>query len=265
MKKILVPTDFSENAANALRYAAFLANQFGSQITLLHTYKVYNTTGSFVSVESFIKEDASRDMLVVMKDIEGLLEHGATIESKIVKGSAVDTICEVAEKQDFDLIIMGTQGASGLAEIFIGSTTNGVLKNTGVPVLAIPADFAFRPIKNVVLAVDEEEDFDPELLQPLVQIVRSQNAMLRVYHKDVHNDGPNTAVDALLEGLERSYHYELDTDNINLSITKFVEEIHADMLCMIRRRRSFLESVFHESVTTKAVFNSPIPLLILQE
>ncbi|MBK7870650.1 MAG: universal stress protein [Saprospiraceae bacterium] len=265
MKKILVPTDFSDHANNALAYAVNLANAFGSTITLLHTYQVYNKAGSFISVESFMKEDAAKAMLETMKKTEALLKNNAQLESKIIKGDTVDIIMDLAQHHLYDLIVMGTQGASGLEEVFIGSTANSVIKNVYIPVLAVPADFAFRPIQTIVLAVDEEEDFSDSMLSSLVQIAESQAAMLRVYHKDVANDGLNAAVDKYLKDVERTYHYELDTDNINESINAFIVEYNADMLCMIRRRRSFLAEVFHESITTKEVFNSPVPLLILQE
>ncbi len=264
MKKLLVPTDFSATANNALEYAIALANIFGSEITLLHTYRVYSSTGSFISVESFIQEDAANELLKIVRWAEPQLKNNATIVRKIIKGDTVDIVMDLTAHADYDLIIMGTKGTSGLAEIFIGSTTNSVIKNVALPVLAVPSGFAFHSIQNIVLAVDEKEVFNAELLSPVIQIAQNYNAMLRVYHKDVANDGLNAAVDQYLEGLERTYHYELDTDNINESINHFVAEYHADLLCMIRRQRSFLEEIFHDSVTTREVFSSPVPLLVLQ-
>ncbi|MDX1942004.1 MAG: universal stress protein [Saprospiraceae bacterium] len=265
MKKILVPTDFSECANNALAYAVDIANTFGSTITLLHTYQVYSKAGSFISVESFMKEDATNAMLELTKNTGALLKNNAQLESKIIEGDTIDIVMDLAQHYMYDLIVMGTQGASGLEEVFIGSTANNIIKNIHVPVLVVPAGFAFRPIQTIVLAVDEEEDFSDLMFFPLVQIAQSQAAMLRIYHKDVANDGLNAAVDKYLKDIERTYHYELDADNINESINAFIAEYNADLLCMIRRRRGILGEVFHESITAKEVFNSPVPLLVLQE
>lgn len=265
MKKILVPTDFSKNAEPALTAAIDIANQFGSEITLLHAYQVYNTAGSFTSVESYMKEDAAKDLLAIIEVVEAQLKNGASIISRITKGDTISTIASIAERDASNLIVMGTQGASGLEEVFIGSTTNGVLKQTNVPVLAIPAGFTWQPIKTIVLAVDEEEEFSSDVLMPLVKIATQNKSMIRIYHKDTANDGLNTAIDAYLETLERTYHYELDSDNLNDSLNEFVKEYNADLLCMIRRQRSFLERIFHESATSKEVFNSPVPLLVLHE
>ncbi len=265
MKKILFPTDFSKNAENALHYVVELANRFGSEITLLHTYRVYSATGSFVSVEKHIKEDAADNMLELMNKVEPKLKNGASLVSKIVKGDIVSMIASVSEDGDYDLIVMGTQGASGLEEVFIGSTTNGVMKRTDVPVLAIPSGFAYRPIETIALAIDEEEDFGVEVLNPVLDLAKNYSAMVRVYHKDDNQDGLNTTIDAYLEDVERTYHYDLAIDDLNGSLSDFVQEQNADMLCMIRHKRGFLEGIFHESATTKKVFNSKVPLLVLQD
>lgn len=267
MKRILVPTDFSKNADNALSYALAIANAFGSEITLLHLYKVYSTSGMFVSVESYMKEDAAAHMLEKVRRIEAHLEGEARIVTKIVRGDAVRMITDIADKSAYDLIIMGTQGASGLEEIFVGSTTNGVLKNTRRPVLAIPHNFKFRNIRKIVLAIDEGTVSHAGVLMPLVKLARRFSASVQVYHKDTgaKDPGMDSSVDMFLDDVEHSFHYELDTDRINKSINDFVADTGADMLCMIRRQRGFLKEIFHVSSTSKEVFDSPVPLLVLHD
>lgn len=267
MKKILAPTDFSNNARQALPYVVAIANLFGSEITLVHTYRVYSTTGMFVSVESYMREDARADMLKLVREIERQLENGARVRTKIVRGDAIPVITDIAEKENFDLIVMGTQGASGLKEIFLGSTTHGVSRQTGTPVLAIPAGFIYRPIEKVVLAIDEEGIPYAKVIAPLVNLCKALEARIAVYHKDTGDGGRgiDPSVDIFLEGVDYSLHYELDTDNINDSINNFVLDYQADLLCMIRRKLSFLEKIFHTSHTSKEVFDSPTPLLILHD
>lgn len=267
MKKLLVPTDFSENARQSLPYAIAIANLFGSEITLVHTYRVYSTTGMFISVESYLKEDAAREMLQLIREIERQLTNGAHIDPRIIRGDTIPVITNIAEKEGFDLIIMGTQGASGLKEIFLGSITHGVSRQTKVPLLAIPAGFAYRPFQKIVLAVDEEGIPFARLITPLLKLAQALEARIAVYHKDTgdHDHGIDPSVEIFLEGIDYSLHYELDTDNINQSINAFVIDYQADLLCMIRRELGFLEKVFHTSHTAKEVFNSPVPLLILHD
>ncbi len=266
MKKILVPTDFSTNATNAVQYAVEIARLLSAEITLLHTYKVYSTTGMFISVESYLKKDTARQMLELYEMVEAQLGK-ENVDSKIVKGDTISVIANIANHQDFDLIIMGTQGASGLAEVFSGTNTNGVMKRSHKPVLAIPENFKFQPIREIVLAVDQQGISFSKILKPLVTIAHQADAKVRIFHKDSGEPEPgiDPSVEMFLETVEHSFHYELDTENLNESINQFVLDYKADMLCMVRRQRSFIENIFHVSATAKEVFDCPVPLLVLQD
>ena len=115
MKKILVPTDFSANAMNALRYAIELARTFESKITLIHTYEVIKRTDMLVSMEEVIQKDIDRETRALKKKIpEDLLA-----DIVVKKGEAVGIISDLAEYGSFDLIVMGTKGASGLRKVLM--------------------------------------------------------------------------------------------------------------------------------------------------
>lgn len=265
MKRMLFPTDFSKTAQNALPFAIDLANRFGSQLTLLHAYQIHTTASTFIDMEPYILEDAQQDMNRWIQQIQAELENGATVESIILQSTITDAIKSVTKEQGFDFIIMGTEGANNMVEALIGTHTNSVLKNTTLPVLVIPAGVPLRPFQTIVLAVDEIESFQLETLKPFVNIAQNYASMVRVYHKDEANDGLNTAIDAYLEGIDRSYHYELDTDNLIESLHEFVQEYDANLLCMIRRQRTFLENVFHDSATSQEAFATKVPLLLLHD
>ncbi len=267
MKKLLVPTDFSQNAACALDYAIDIANRFGSHITVINSYHLASTATVMVSVESIMKEDAEAEMAALVEQMRPQLKAGAGIEGKVVRGDAVGCISRTAESGQFDLIIMGTQGASGLKEIFSGSTANGVIKNSGVPVLAIPAGFTFKPFETIIFAVDESGLASPAPMATLLQLAKSYGAKVRVYHKDTGEDdkGIDPTIDMFLESVEHSFHYELENERMHQSLADFAEDYHADLLCMIRRKRSFLERIFHQSATKREVFQIRIPMLVLQD
>ena len=99
MKQILVPTDFSKPAHRAIEYAIDFANHFGSRITLLHTYKVYSTAGMLVSVEGHIREQASRDLLDLAREVEPRLQNGARLDTKLLYGDAVPSISRLADRE----------------------------------------------------------------------------------------------------------------------------------------------------------------------
>lgn len=267
MSHILFPTDFSANARNALNFAVEIANALGAQLTLLHTYKVFSTAGMFKSVESYLEEDAARDMLTLVSEIEARLQNDAHLNTRIMKGEAVKTIVGLAEAHEYDLIIMGTQGASGLDEIFSGSTTNGVMSKTEIPVLAIPNEARFSEISKVVLALDQEKLSGFTTIQPLVKLARALHAKVLVFHQDTGEEdrGIDPAIGKYLESVDHSFTYELEEDHIHFSINDFVEDVGAGILCMIRRKRNFLDRVFHVSATKREAFHCEVPLLVLHD
>ena len=268
MKKFLIPTDFSANAEGALHYAIELANTIGNiELTLFHAYEVHSNAGMFVSVSDFMKKDAVDQVLDAIRKAEPKLSNSVTLDSQILRGDTVDLITDFAERNHYDLIVMGTQGASGLKEVFFGSTTNAVLTKSGLPVLAVPEGYTFVPVQEVVLAIDEEGFTDQRDIAPLEAVVKAFDIPVRVFHQSeaFAKDGIDPEIDGILEGIEHSFHYQLEKDNINDSINSFVAETGAQLLVMVRRQRGFLEEVFHVSVTTKEVFNTPVPLLVLRE
>lgn len=267
MKKILVPTDFSKHADDALAFAIGIANRFGSQITLFHTFKVRRTAAMLVSLDRYVKGDADEELAACLEKNKAQLMNGATIEGQVVKADAVEAIANKADQQGYDLIVMGTQGASGLAEVFMGSTTNGVIRQCKTPVLAIPEGCQFRPFRSIVLAMDSKEIQSDGLLKTLVSLVKVYDARLSVYHKVEGTDdqGVDAVLSYWLEGIEYAHHFDFSSENVNESISSFMDEYEGDLLCMIRHKRGFLASLFHHSVTRKEAFTTTLPLLILQD
>lgn len=264
MKKILVPTDFSENALNALEYALAIASVTGSHVTVLHTYTVPRPTGSMASLADILKEDAEKEMSQFL----GQLPDGVDVDGKILRGDAVDTISSYAEQSGYDLVVMGTQGASGLKEVFIGSVTGGVMKKTLVAVLAIPAGYRFDGIKKIIFSVDNSKLSEAAVVSPLKALAAYCSSEIMVFHREDESDNNAGLVQTIgwIEDVPHSVTVSFDTDDVNESINAFAKENNADMLCLVRRHQgvlSFFERLFRGSVTESQVFHSDIPLLIL--
>jgi len=267
MKRILVPTDFSSNAQNAAVFAINLANYFGSKVCFLHTYQIYSTAGMLVSVESYMQRDSEELMEKEMALFESQLRNGAQLESKVIKGDAISLIQSIADKGAYDMIVMGTQGSSSSKEIFLGSVTNGILKKVKTPVLAIPSDYTYKDFSKIVLTVDAEPIAEDKIIEPLLSLAAPNDAKIEVLHYS--GNGQRKEIDdtiaKALNGSKFAFHYDGNGQSLNESIDQFVEKENADLLCMIRRKRGFWESLFHYSQTSREALHSPIPLLILQE
>lgn len=267
MRKILVPTDFSKAADKALDWAIALANQYGSTICLLHIYQVPTPAGYLRSVEEPIRESAEKDMASRLQYTSGKLGSGGVVETKIHKGYTVPFITDIAERNDFDLIVMGMKGVSALREVFLGSMAKGVLQSTKVPLLVVPLEGAIQPIKKIVFAVDDEGISSHKVVWPLTKIAKANQANIIVYHSDrgEKDSGIDPTIDLFLEGIESTYHIEVEEGKVHDSISHFVQANKADMLCLIRRDKGFFARIFQPSTTRKEIFNCELPLLILHE
>lgn len=267
MFKIFVPTDFSANANNALNYAIEIANMARGSITLYHVYNVPSATGSFISLEGYIKRDAEREMANLIDHAQKRLSEGAQIEGKVTTGSVTRLVCDRAERGNYQLIVMGTQGVSGLKGIFIGSVAAGVMNRTALPVMAIPKDVRFKPLSKIVLAMDDNPISDDKILEPLYNLTELFNSELIVFHLKERE-----AVTAENESINQLFpmhtYFEKTFDaqkKINEMIDEFAFDSEADALCLIRRKRGALHELFNTSVTKKEMHYASIPILILHD
>lgn len=266
MRNILVPIDFSENARNALAYAIDLAGRFQSDIFLLHAYRVPTKTGVFASFEDQVLEEVKPEMKEWESWTRERLGEGSSVTSFLVRDDVEHAVASVAGRQAIDLIVMGTQGASGIREVFLGSNTSAVLNFAALPLLAVPEGCKNCPLKTIVFAVDDLDIPFAESLQPLIKLARGVKARILVYHLEKDEDtGVDPALEALLEGIDHSFHFEPGGGDVNERINQFVGQYKGDLLVMLRRKKGFFQRLFQGSVTAREVFNSPVPLLVLIE
>jgi nucleotide-binding universal stress UspA family protein len=153
VRKILVPVDFSECSGAAVDYAAFLAESFGAQITLLHAWQPPADLGPFLGQVAIRDPDSGKDRTLAefvesqsRRALDGLLERvkakGVDVEGRLEAGAARKGIIDVSESEGFDLIVMGTHGRTGLAHAVMGSVAEWVVRHAKVPVLTVRADEA---------------------------------------------------------------------------------------------------------------------------
>lgn len=268
MIKILVPTDFSANAENAVNFAIAIANNKGGYIQLYHTYHVPSTTGSFLSVERFITKDAKEAMSKLVKKVESKIEPGVIVDYSIVNDTVVTAICNKAKKDNYDLIVMGTQGESGLKGKIFGSNTAAILNKTQVPLLAIPANADSQKMENIVLAVDDNVISSKEVVGILNYIKNSGDSKLSVFHLEKEAEKE--------KGIHSSVKQFVDYDtlettkfengqNVNEAIDEYTERSKTNLLCMIKRERSLWSVLLNPSATRSEVGHSSIPLLVLHD
>lgn len=267
MKRILVPTDFSENAKLALKHAIDIAYRFGSSITILHAFQTTTVTGSFGNIDRVVKNDREEELTELINEVKPLLGDKAHIEGIVKKGPSIDMICQTAEKLKVNMIVMGTTGADGMKKMFLGSTASNVILETSKPVLAIPKEFKEFKISSIVLASDNKKIENLAILKPLLELATNFGAILNLLTvMDPENPQPQTdnSLQEYLKksGFESGYH-KVNSKDVVKGILEFIDQENAEMLCLIHHNRGLFKSIFHSSVAEKIAFSSKVPLLVL--
>jgi nucleotide-binding universal stress UspA family protein len=166
---------------------------------------------------------------------------------------------------DIDLIVMGSKGTSGLTRFIFGSVAATALETSVVPVLIIPPGYAFCPFQNIILSIDQKA-LAGQVLDPLGQLALHYGARVTLLHvRTEARKQPSTATIRSLEGIDTSFAEVRASKSIGESIGRFVQQEGCDILCMVRRERSFFERVFRKSITRVQAFRNEVPLLVLPE
>lgn len=264
MNKILVPVDFSETSANALSYAIQLFGPSSLEISVLHSYDTRSSAALLMkNIDGVLEKDAKNKMNELIQAVQEKYPD-ANLKPKIIKRPTVSAIASLGDSGDFDFIVMGTKGASGLKEVFMGSVAGGVISKTSAPVIVVPANYSFRSLDEIVFAIGNDS-FSNSTVAPLKHIVNKHQSKVKVLHiADKKTTGLDVPLGHIAD-LNPSIDYAFGTGDTNKDLNDYLMKDFAGLLCMIRVKKGFMERLLDESVTLKQTFNSPVPLLILHE
>jgi nucleotide-binding universal stress UspA family protein len=274
ISKILIPTDFSTVANNALQYAIQLAKKTNASIHLLHVNNIPIMDASFpnevyqtytAEIEDFAKNS--------FENLENLYLNKSNLQfdKHTAYGFVNDEIQEFANNNNIDLIVLGTTGASGIQEILIGSNAASVVAKAEIPVLVIPPTSTFADIKKIVYASDFNEPEFPSVSR-LAFFANLYEAEVNVLHiksfADNLFDAEHNFFSRNKENVEvnRWKIVKLpEGESIIDSINNFVETEHPNLIVMAKHNRSFFDRLFHRSLSKQMAYHTKIPLLVLNK
>lgn len=274
MKKILVPTDRSDNANHALNYALNLFKEEEIEFVLFQSFDIPVYTADMpVPINVVGTEEIER---ILQEDIKKLEEDNSeskfTFSTRVEQGSLSLNIEGLVEEMGIDLVVMGTKGASGLAAAVIGSNTADVIQAATCPVLAVPESADVSALPNQILfATDNKGLSSADVISPLVHI--SKKIGSHIHLMNVLDEGKMTSVDEavaglnldhLLEEVEHTFHFENSNDKAH-AIEEYLNEHNIDMLAVIPRKNNFFDAIFHRSVTRKLTLHTKVPLLAMHD
>jgi nucleotide-binding universal stress UspA family protein len=271
MKKILVPCDFSDSAVQAFIFAFQIAQQSKGEIILLHVIEIPVLRGTIQVPALYFEESFLNDMNVSaekkFEELKSKWTNGAiNVRSMVEHGPITKTIIRIAEENSVDLIVMGTQGATGIKEFLVGSNTEKVVRFSPLPVLAIRKSLELSDIKNIVFPTT----LDPNQNKLLIHIKELQNFFSAKLHLLLVNTPHNMKRTVDEKDMMEAYARDFDLQNYTINtrndfyesdaIINFTIEIKADMIAMGTHSRKGLAHLFSGSVAEEVVNRMDCPI-----
>jgi nucleotide-binding universal stress UspA family protein len=274
-KKILLPTDFSDNAWNAIIYALKLYANETCDFYLLNSIKIKGSTMSNFSskLSNTIRKSALKDMLNLKQMIERVNANANhNFEILVSNADLKDAIETAIKKHTIQMIIMGTKGASGAKEFFFGSNTVNVINKVRLcPILTIPDQFDFVEPKKIAFSTDFNRLYKEEELAPLKEVTDLYNSEINIVHlnNEEHLNEVQEYNSKVLENDLKDYnHHFFWIPNYGKKandINDFIKEQNINMLAMVNYKHSFIEKITKEPVIKTIGFHPFIPFLVIPE
>jgi nucleotide-binding universal stress UspA family protein len=296
LKKILLPTDFSRCAEQALAHTVFLAEKYNAEIHLLHVLTLFEDQPILVNDEIAETEEMIRKLEdVVEKQLNKVVNYHdsddlAIITTKKRGMSAAPVILEYASDEDIDLIVMGTHGRRGLGHLLLGSATEEVVRMAKCPVFSVRESEKPKSLEaiNKVLVPVDFSDHSKSALAYASEIASSYRAQLQLLHiieETTHPayslSGKSSKID-LVPGIEEDYRKKIrqmiqetgiplegteiiiNSGQAALEIIKFADENLSDLIVIATHGLTGIERFLLGSVTEKVVRMAPCPVFTIK-
>ncbi len=275
MKTIVIPTDFSSVATNAMYYGVDLAKSIKGSVSLLHVYNIpisySDVPVALVSVEE-LRKAAEEKLDAVKKEIDQYTWGSVKIYTEARLGNIVDEMEDLCNKVQPFAVVMGSKGSSGIDRALFGSTTLTAVRHLKWPVISVPPGKKFGGgIKKIGFACDFKDIVKTTPTHYIKNVVHAFNAELHVLNVD-HNDRHFTAetpeqsalLHTMLEETKPVYHF-INYKDVEDGINDFSDKNHIDLIITIPKKHKLLESLFRTSSTKQLIYQSHVPVMCVHE
>ncbi len=268
VKRVLLSTDFSDNAEYAIEYALMLFGSDQVDYFLLNSYSlVSNIPEMLISLEDILQEQSERGLARTMDRIKK--EHQqVSIETLSVYGDTHSTIKKIADDRSVDLVVLGNKGDL-LDEAIYGRTASQLVNRVNQPMLVVPQDCKCEVPRKILLATDLNQIEDLSVLDSMLEVARKFKAEVVVLN--VARSSENRRVQQAIRRLDFNNHFEgisssfavVDNDDIIDGINEYSNGQQADLLVLFPKRYPYFKNLFHKSVTKNILRYSNIPVLVV--
>jgi nucleotide-binding universal stress UspA family protein len=277
-KHILLPTDFSANARNAIDYAMYLFEKVECVFHILHAFEVgpSNLSSTMEKAKDTrlfraIQDESQRDVKALISEVESLNKNSLhTFQGLSIADSLINAIGRTSIDKGIEYIFMGTKGSSALKEVFMGSNTVRVIQKIDFcPIVAVPENYDFDLPDEIAFATNFEHIYSEVELIPLIGLIKLWDSKITIVHVDMGNElqpHQKTAKDSLTNrffGLKYSFEEVKGHSNISGAINGYTHENeNIGMIAMVNYWHSFFEKLTRENVIKRVAFNTKVPFLI---
>lgn len=277
MKKILVPIDFSETAENAFVYALEMAKVYEARLVLLHTFELPIVEGQAVPINyiemyetlEVLNSDHFNDEIEKLKVIAK--RHNAEyipLDHIMMDGDLIYCIKKIINQDNVDFVIMGTNGASGWFDSFLGTNTSNLISDIEVPVLSVSHETKFHKIKTIGFRTRYKED-EIYALNEVMDLAKRIGAKVKCLHvKTIDPAFKGERIEyweSIFENEKNLDFFVIPSDNIESAIEDFIENQGIDLMAMVTHRKNFFTRLFTTSNAEKMSLHSKTPILALNE
>lgn len=263
MKNIVVPTDFSASAENAMLYAGNLAKNSNASVLLLHVYQIpvgmNDMPVMMVSVDE-LKQNAEAGLRRA-KDLLQKSYESLEIRTESRLGDVVEELKDVCEKEDPFTVVAGKHGTTGIERVLFGSTSLSIIRHTTYPVIVVPDRSSEIQLKNITLAIDAAIENTP--IQKIKSIIAELKTQLHIIHVQSEK-GSTLDTDQLCIELNAKCQTIYDHEFVR-GIENYIQENSIDMLMILPHKHNIIERLFYKTHTPELLQKIYIPIMCINE
>ncbi|MFK7812969.1 MAG: universal stress protein [Maribacter sp.] len=278
-KRILLPTDYSKNALNAIRYALDLYKDVRCDFYFLNAFHASGYSLDSLMIAEAGERQYEAAKIESQRGMERLMEvlrlHPENDKHKFhtvcTFNSLLIAVEEVLKAKDIDIIVMGTKGITDSSNTILGTNTVGIMeKVTQCPVVAVPANFSFSPPKEIVFPTDYKTPFRRKELNYMLEIAKMHDSSIHVLHieKEVElnkgQENNKALLEDMMEGIDYNFH-TLTKVGVSQGIETFIESRGSDMIAFLNRKHRFFSNILSNPLIKEIGYDSKIPILVLKD
>lgn len=276
MKNILLPTDFSQNASNAIDYAVQLFKDEDCTFHLLNTFTpvAYNVATladsySTMMIEEITRKNSESGLLEIEKKLKTRFKNPKhTFQILSSFNLLISEITAVVKERNIDLIVMGTKGATGAKEVFLGTNTMYTIKKVNCAVIAVPEEFTYEDPKEILFPTDFKFSIENKYLKLLKSICTnhiSRLNILNIYFGVSLDPSQEKIKDQFEELFKDNAHLFHTAEYVDLveTVAQFQIKHKVNFLVMIQNKHSFFENLMFKPVIKQMVYHTNVPFMVI--